>query len=222
MVVQNSNSYSPWQLDATDEEPMSQQPAIFVVDDDPGVGRALMSVGQLLDLEVLSYPNATDFLAGYDPSRPGCVVLDMKMPGMTGLELLREFSDADYAPPVVMISGHADVPLAVEAMSRGALTLLEKPFRLDDLTKHIRQAIALDRENREKRDIEVKTESQLALLTTKEREVLDLIVGGKTNRQIASALHISQRAVEDRRSRLMRKLQVRSIVDLLQQYCTKL
>lgn len=200
---------------------MIQAPAIFVIDDDPGVSRALKSVGQLLDLEVISYSSATEYLRCFDPEMSGCVVLDIKMPGMTGLELLQQLSEYEYALPIIMISGHADVRLTVEAMSRGALTLLEKPFRLDELTKYVRQAIELDEKNREKISLKNQRRSQLALLTPKEHEVLELVTGGKTNRQIASILSISQRAVEDRRSRLMRKLGVRSVVELLRLHCAE-
>ena len=190
--------------------------AIFVIDDDPGVSRALVSVGQLLDLEVVAFSSATSYLEHFKPDLPGCVVLDIKMPEMTGLELLKEFASFEYALPTIVISGHADVRLTVEAMRRGAITLLEKPFRLDELTKYVRLAVELDRKNREKMSLKAKRESQLALLTQKEHEVLELVAQGKTNRQIASLLSISQRAVEDRRARLMRKVGARSVVELLE------
>ena len=195
---------------------MVRSPAIFVIDDDPGVSRALVSVGQLLDLEVVAFSSATSYLEHFNPDLPGCVVLDIKMPEMTGLELLKEFASFEYALPTIVISGHADVPLTVEAMRRGAITLLEKPFRLDELTKYVRLAVELDRKNREKMSLKAKRESQLALLTQKEHEVLELVAQGKTNRQIASLLSISQRAVEDRRARLMRKVGARSVVELLE------
>ena len=192
------------------------KPTIFVVDDDPGVSRALRSVAQLLEMDVRAFPSAEDFLAGYDPRQPGCLVLDIKMPGMTGLELQQRLATLDPPPPVIMISGHADVRIAVEAMSGGALTLLEKPFRLDELTAHIRKAVELDAARRTEAAERLKTESRFARLTEKEREVFDLVARGKTNKHIAADLHLSVRAVEDRRARLMKKLGVRSVAELVQ------
>ncbi|MCA9142752.1 MAG: response regulator transcription factor [Planctomycetaceae bacterium] len=195
---------------------MEERATIFVVDDDPGVSRAMNSVGQLLDLPVASFLSANEFLASYDSSQPGCLVLDIKMPGMTGLELQQRLIDDGMPLPIIMISGNADVRIAVEAMSRGAVTLLEKPCRLDELTTHIRRAIDIDSESRRSLHHRAQTESKLASLTAKEREVLDLVASGKTNKEIAKTLKLSTRAVEDRRSRLMKKLGARSVVELIQ------
>lgn len=200
----------------TEETIVEQQTTIFVVDDDPGVSRAMASVGQLLDLPVSSFSSATDFLAAYDPSQPGCLILDIKMPDVTGLELQQRLVEVDIHLPIIMISGHADVRIAVEAMSRGALTLLEKPCRLDELTTHIRRGVDIDSQRRRSKIHQDQAESKLAKLTPKEREVLDLVASGKTNKAIAEMLSLSTRAVEDRRSRVMKKLGVRSIVELMQ------
>lgn len=194
---------------------MELQPTIFVVHDDLGVSRALCSVGQLLDLPVSSMSSADMFLASYDPSQPGCLVLDVKMPGMTGLELQQKLADDGVPLPIVMISGHADVPIAVEAMRRGAVTVLEQPCRVDELTVHIRHAVQIDAKRREVLSRQAVIKSRFARLTSKEREVLDLVSSGKTNKEIAASLHLSIRAVEDRRSRVMRKLEVRTVVELL-------
>jgi len=180
------------------------------------VSRAMNSVGQLLDLPVASFLSANEFLASYDSSQPGCLVLDIKMPGMTGLELQQRLIDDGMPLPIIMISGNTDVRIAVEAMSRGAVTLLEKPCRLDELTTHIRRAIDIDSESRRSLLHRTQTESKLASLTAKEREVLDLVASGKTNKEIAKTLKLSTRAVEDRRSRLMKKLGARSVVELIQ------
>ena len=195
---------------------MKPQPTVFLVDDDPAISRALASAGQLLNLPVLSFSSAEQFLQCHDRSQPGCLILDIKMPGMSGLELQQRLIDEGIRLPVIMISGHADVRIAVEAMSRGAITLLEKPFRLDELLAHIRSAVKRDAENRASQAQLDQAEALWAQLTPKEREVLELVRAGKSNKQIATELHLSLRAVEDRRARLMKRLQVRSLAELLQ------
>lgn len=195
---------------------MSGQSTIFVVDDDPAVSRALRNVADLVDLPVAEFTSAEEYLTSYDPSQPGCLVLDIKMPGMTGLELQKQLASEELSPPVIIISGHADVRIAVEALLEGAVTLLEKPFRVSELAANIRRAIQLDTENRAAHAQQTANKSQLARLTEKEREVLDLVTEGNTNKQIASRLHLSIRGVEDRRARLMKKLGVRSMTELLQ------
>ncbi|MBC7818629.1 MAG: response regulator transcription factor [Planctomycetaceae bacterium] len=195
---------------------MNNRPTIFLVDDDPAISRALESVGQLLGLPVLSFSSAEQFLRCYDRSQPGCLILDIKMPDMSGLELQQKLIAEGIRLPVIMISGHADVRIAVEAMSRGAITVLEKPFRLDELLAHIRRAVELDAEYRVAQAQRDQAEALWTQLTPKEREVLELIRAGKSNKQIATDLRISLRAVEDRRARLMKRLQVRTLAELLQ------
>ena len=194
---------------------MTTGPTIFVVDDDAGVSKALASAGALLGLPVRAFASAADFLAAYDPAAPGCLVLDVKMPGMTGLELLRKLADDGVRIPVVMVSGHADVRIAVEAMTLGALTLLEKPFRLDEVIGHLRAALARDAANRATASRQDAAAGRLAALTPKEREVLERIARGATNKDIAAELGLSVRAVEDRRARLMKKMDARSVTDLV-------
>ncbi|MCE9562475.1 MAG: response regulator [Planctomycetes bacterium] len=193
---------------------MSLEPTIFVVDDDEAVRRALTSAGALLGHPVRGFASAAEFLTAYD-TQPGCLVLDIKMPGMTGLELQRKLADDGVAIPIVMISGHADVRIAVEAMTLGAVTLLEKPFRLDELLAHLRRAVEKDRTERETRNKAADIDARLAALTPKEREVLDMIAAGKTNRAMAEELQLSVRAVEDRRARLMKKVGAHSVAELV-------
>ena len=197
-----------------EREIVASLPTIFVVDDDPAVSRALNSVGQLLDLPVKSFSSADQFLADVSASQPGCLILDIRMPGMTGLELQQKLKDDGVPLPIIMISGHADVQIAVEAMRRGAITVLEKPCSLDDIAAHIRDALRIDAERRASLERKAKIQSRLARLTAKEREVLNLIASGKTNKEIAGALQLSIRAVEDRRARMMKKLAVRSVMEL--------
>lgn len=194
---------------------MKPEPTLFVVDDDPAVSRALVSVGQLLGLKVSAFASPQEFLRIHDPAQPGCLVLDIKMPGMTGLELQQKLAERGSRIPIIMISGHADVRIAVEVMSRGALTLLEKPFLLDELITHIRRAIELDASNRLAQASLAEAEVRLSQLTPKEREVFELVASGKSNKQMAALLHLSVRAVEDRRARLMKKLGVVSLAELV-------
>lgn len=194
---------------------MTAEPTIFVVDDDEAVRRALTSAGALLGHPVRGFASAADFLAAYDPAQPGCLVLDIKMPGMTGLELQRKLADEGVSIPIVMISGHADVRIAVEAMTLGAVTLLEKPFRLEELLAHLRRSLEKDRVDREARSKTADAAARLAALTPKEREVLEMIAAGKTNRAMAEELMLSVRAVEDRRARLMKKVDANSVADLV-------
>jgi len=194
---------------------VSAEPTIFVVDDDAAVGRALQSAGKVLGYPVRAFASAAEFLAAYDREQPGCLVLDIRMPGMTGLELQRELADRGLNIPVVMISGHADVRIAVEAMTLGAVTLLEKPFRLDELLVHVRKALEKDATARETQQKTADADARLAALTLKEREVLELIAAGKTNREMADALSLSVRAVEDRRARLMKKVNAGSVAELV-------
>ena len=193
---------------------MSVEPVIFVVDDDEAVGRALTSAGKLLGRPIRTFTSAAAFLGAY-AGEPGCLVLDIRMPGMTGLELQRKLADDGRAIPIVMISGHADVRIAVEAMTLGAVTLLEKPFRLDEILSHVRKALEKDATARAARQSASDASARLAALTAKEREVLDLIAAGKTNREMADDLGLSVRAVEDRRARLMKKVNAGSVAELV-------
>lgn len=194
---------------------MGAEPTIYVVDDDAGVSRALASAGALLGHPVRAFASAAEFLAAYNPGSPGCLVLDIKMPGMTGLELQRKLADDGVRLPVVMVSGHADVRIAVEAMTLGALTLLEKPFRLDELIAHLRKALERDATTRSAQSRQDAAAARLAGLTPKEREVLERIARGQTNKDIAADLGLSIRAVEDRRARLMKKMDAKSVADLV-------
>jgi FixJ family two-component response regulator len=194
---------------------VSEGPTIFVADDDAAVGRAILSAGKLLGHPVRVFASATEFLSAYC-GEPGCLVLDIRMPGMTGLELQRKLADDGVTIPIVMISGHADVRIAVEAMTLGAVTLLEKPFRLDELLAHLRRALEKDRAEREAHTRAADAGSRIAALTPKERQVLELIATGKTNREMADELGLSVRAIEDRRARLMKKVAARSVVELVQ------
>ncbi len=195
---------------------MNQHSVINVVDDDPAVAQAISVVSRSLGYRVAVYRSAEDFLYGHDPNQPGCILLDVKMPGMSGLELQRMLRDAGVTLPIIMMSGHGDIPMAVEAMSSGAVTFLEKPFRMKMLTEQIARAIEIDNSLRDERERTQDARSRMDQLTDKERVVLEEIVHGLTNKQIAEKLGLSIRAIEDRRSRVMRKLGTSSIIELIE------
>ena len=190
-------------------------PTLYLIDDDMAVSRALEAVGNWLHLPVLTFSSAESFLKFNFASAVGCLIVDIKLPGMNGLELQAALRDQSCALPVIVISGHADVPLAVEAMRLGALTVLEKPFSLERLKTHIEEALELDRSRRETAQLRDSARGRLASVTPREQEVLDLIGRGLTNKQIAAQLHLTLRAIEDRRSRLMRRVGVTSLAELL-------
>ena len=177
---------------------------VYIVDDDPAVRQAVGIVARALRVEVRAFARAEDFL-----------VLDVRMPETSGIELQRTLNAAGVRIPIIMMSGHADVRMAVEAMSQGAFTFLEKPFRMEELSRTIEEALAESHSAIEavRRNAEIK--SRFESLTHKEREVLDLILKGKTNREMALELKLSLRAIEDRRSRVMKRMETSSVVDLV-------
>ncbi len=193
---------------------MTEAATVFIVDDDPSVSSALARTAQQLQLQAECYATAQEFLEAYDPSRIGCLILDVMLPGMSGIELQKKLALDQVELPIIMISGHADVPMAVDAMRGGAITFLQKPFRLAELTDRIQEAIACDLKLRQSR----LARERLAGLTVKEREVMQLIATGKTNKEMAEQLGLSLRAIEDRRRRVYRKLDVSSLSQLMQIY----
>jgi FixJ family two-component response regulator len=195
---------------------MQPEPTIFAVDDDAAITSTIVQLGKLIGLRVETYASAQEFLVSFDPSRPGCLVLDVRMPGMSGLELQRRLLSDGIKMPIIMLSGHADVPMAVDAMATGALTFLEKPFRVQVLCDHIQRAIRLDVENRTIQESRIDLENRLSSLTDKEREVVELLIVGKTNKAIAAELGLGRRAVEDRRARVMKKLNLRTVAELVE------
>lgn len=190
-------------------------PTLYLIDDDIAVRRALESVGNLLRLPVLAFDSAEKFLKMDLSAVVGCAIVDIKLPGISGLELQEALHQRACSLPIIIISGHADVSLAVQAMRSGAVTVLEKPFALDSLTTFVRQAIESDRSRREVNQRQIQASNDLAKLTSREREVLSLIARGQTNKAIAAELHLTVRAIEDRRARMMRRLNVGSLAELL-------
>ncbi len=189
---------------------------VFVVDDDPAVCRAIASgIELVLKMPVRSYPTAEDFLAEFDAGRPGCLVLDVKMPGMSGLELQQALQDCGALLPIIMISGHAQVPTAVAAMRAGAIILLEKPFDMQQLQEQIRHALSIDERNRQQTGRRNQVSKLVAALTTREREVMDLLVRGKTNKEISLALGVTVPTVDKHRWKVLEKMHVDNVVELV-------
>jgi two-component system response regulator FixJ len=193
----------------------SQRPTIFVVDDDSAVRDALKLLLRSVGQSVETYGAGSEFLESYSEDRPGCLVLDIRMPGMSGLELQQKLNEKHSILPIIFITGHGDVPMAVEAMQAGAVDFIQKPFRDQDLIDRINQALEKDTSNRaalgERNDIRRRLET----LTPREREVLDLVVHGKANKVIAGDLKLSQRTVEIHRARVMEKMQASSLAHLV-------
>jgi two-component system, LuxR family, response regulator FixJ len=194
----------------------SPEPTVFLVDDDPAVLKSLTALVEVVFPKVKAYNSATEFLADYQPHSPGCLVLDVAMPGLNGLELHRKLLQEKIDLPVVFITGHANVQMAVGAMQAGAVNFLEKPFHEQELWDSIRKALEVDVQTRRRRARRHRVEERLAILSEGEREVLNLILDGKLNKEIAAELGLSNRTVEDRRARLMKKMGARSIAELVQ------
>jgi len=188
---------------------------VTIVDDDEAVRASLKLLLQSVGLASRSFGSAAEFLAAYDPQQPGCLVLDVRMPGMSGLELQEELNLRGAILPVIFITGHGDVPMAVEAMQQGAFDFLQKPFRDQDLLDRIQRALARDRENRSQLAHRDEIRARLASLTTREREVLDLMIKGRQNKLMAADLGLSQRTIEIHRARVMEKMDVQSVAELV-------
>jgi two-component system, LuxR family, response regulator FixJ len=194
---------------------VSDEATVFLVDDDPAVLRSLAALVKVLFPRVATFLSAAEFLAAYH-DQPGCLVLDVAMAGMSGLELHRKLIHDKVALPVVFITGYGNVAMAVEAMQLGAVNFLEKPVQEQELWDSIRKALALDAQIRRRSARRQHAEERLVRLSAGEREVLNSILEGRTNKQIAAELNLSTRTVEDRRAKLMKKMGAKSLAELVQ------
>ncbi len=191
------------------------RPTVFIVDDDPAVRE---SMGMLMDtagLDSRGYPSARHFLAAYEPGDPGCLILDLRMPGMSGIELQAELERRGAMLPIIFLTAYADVPTAVGAVRAGAVDFLQKPVDGARLLKRIHDALGIDSRSRAQRIESESARERLARLTARETEVLRLVVAGHTNKAIARILGISRRTVETHRARIMRKSDAGSLPDLI-------
>ncbi len=195
---------------------MKDLPAtVFIVDDDEAVRDSLRLLLKSIGLPVRTFASAQEFLPNYDVRHPGCLVLDIRMPGMSGLELQQQLNVRGATIPVVFITGHGDIPMAVEAMQHGAFDFLQKPFRDQDLIDRVQRALERDAGIRAQLKATDRIREHLASLTPREREVLDLVTAGKPNKVMAGDLDVSQRTIEIHRARVMEKMQARSLAQLV-------
>lgn len=192
-----------------------QQSVVYIVDDDPDMRDSLRWLMKTVGLNAQTFASASDFLRDFTPNGPGCVILDVRMPGTSGLDLFEELVARGEGMPVIFITAYADVPMAVRAMKSGAVEFVEKPFNRQILLEKVQRAIKGDAERRGRIAARERLARRFHRLTDKEREVLELVKAGRPNKEIATRLGITPRAVELRRSSLMRKLGVRSLIELL-------
>jgi two-component system response regulator FixJ len=190
-------------------------PTVFIVDDDDAIRGALRLLLKSVGLGASTLSSAQEFLKTYDARQPGCLILDVRMPGMSGLELQQQLNIRGAIIPVIFITGHGDIPMAVEAMQQGAFDFLQKPFRDQDLIDRIQRALAKDRTARVELGERSRIQERLESLTAREREVLDLVTTGKANKVMAADLGVSQRTVEIHRSRVMEKMGAASLAQLV-------
>ena len=190
---------------------------VHIVDDDEALRDSLIWLLESEGYTVATYASAEDFLANATPTIRGCLLLDVRMPGMSGLELHEKLTREHSTLPVIFITGHGDVPMAVSALKKGAVDFIEKPFNNREMVKLIEQCLALEREQGSQRRQDAEIARRLEQLTSREHEVMDLIVSGRINKQIADALGISIKTVEVHRARVMEKMGVASLAELVQQ-----
>lgn len=194
---------------------MQAQAVIHVVDDDPSFRTSLSRLLRAAGFHVACYASVADFLASGAVDGPGCVVTDLRMPGMNGLDLQEALAQADHPLPVVFLSAHADVPISVRAMKEGAIDFLTKPVDTTELFAAIDAALRQDADNRMKRAQVEELRTLFEALTEREREILAHVVAGKLNKQIAYDLDIGERTVKAHRANIVSKLQVRSVAELV-------
>ena len=188
---------------------------VFVVDDDPAIREALQGLISSVGLRAKTFGSAQEFLSSTLPDAPACLVLDVRLPGLSGLDLQRELAKAGIELPIIFITGHGDIPMSVTAMKAGAIEFLTKPFRNQELLDAIQQAIERDRTARQERAERVDLRRRLDSLTTRQRQVMGFVVAGLVNKQIAAELGTSEVTIKVHRGLLMRKMRARSLPDLV-------
>jgi two-component system response regulator TtrR len=199
---------------------LSAAATVYVVDDDSSTRELLVWLMKRQDLAVQAFADARAFLQAYHPGDPGCLVLDLNMPGMSGLDLQQYLKEHSVVLPLIFVSGRADVPNAVRAVKEGAIDFIEKPFDYRRVVELVRECLARDAVARAARGRRDEIQGRISQLTGREREVMDLVVSGRTNREIGERLEISVKTVEAHRARLMEKLGVDSVAELVQAVVT--
>lgn len=190
-------------------------PTVFIVDDDPDLREALVQLLEAAGLQVESYADGASFLAACEPERPGCLLLDVAMPGMTGIEVQTELRRRGNAIPVVFLTGHGDIPMAVRAVQAGAVDFLEKPMTGGALLERVHRALGLDQEARDARAMSREIAERARRLSQREREVMALVVGGSSSKEAARLLGISVRTVEAHRTHVMHKMGATNLAELV-------
>jgi FixJ family two-component response regulator len=203
-------------MNATPPDAARAEPIVYVIDDDESIRELLVWLMKRNEIRAESYPNAKSFLSAYRPDAPGCLIVDLFMPGMSGLDLQQYLKGAGIEMPVIFLSGRADVPKAVAAVKSGAIDFIEKPFDYRRIVELVRDCLKRDIESRGGREEARRRADRLATLTQREREVLERVIAGKVNRIIAEEMAISIKTVEAHRARIMEKLAVDSVAELVQ------
>jgi FixJ family two-component response regulator len=190
-------------------------PTVFIVDDDPAVSKSLSRLLRSARLACATFSSPREFLDHYDPDVPGCLVLDVAMPGLNGLELQQALIASGHELPIIFLTGHGDIPMTVQAMKRGAVDFLTKPVNDENLLKAIRVAIEKDRVQRHSRTEVAEIRKRLVTLTPREREVMEHVITGQLNKQIAADLGTVEKTIKVHRARVMEKMKVQSVAELV-------
>lgn len=194
---------------------MNPSPSVYIVDDDSGMRKSLEFVMQAANLPARFFASAAEFLAAYRPEEGGCLILDLRMPEMTGMELLEHLRQKKVILPIIVVTGHADVPAAVNSMKLGVVDFLEKPVDPQTLVARVHEALRLDTEHRRQQADQAGMQQRLAGLTNRERDLLKLLVRGNSNKEIAAQLGISIKTVANHRAHLLAKTQALNTADLV-------
>lgn len=202
----------------SDEE--SQVATVFVLDDDDGMRHALGTLLSTVGHKTALFSRPGEFLTKFKVDEPGCLILDIRMPDMSGLEVQQQLNRVGAMLPVIFITGHGDVPMAVQAMKEGAYQFIQKPFRDQELLDHINHALRLDRENRKDVARRAEIQKRIAALTPREKQVMELVVEGAANKVMAIDLGLSERTVEIHRAKVMEKMGARSVAHLVKMHLT--
>ncbi|MCB1867815.1 MAG: response regulator transcription factor [Gammaproteobacteria bacterium] len=194
---------------------MSDQASVFVVDDDREVRDALRLLLESVGLRVECFESSQAYLKQFNPEKPGCLVLDVRMPGMSGLDLQARLAEERLCPPIIIVTGHGDVPMAVRAVQAGAMNFIEKPFNDQVLLDSVHRAMEKDAQQRGEVSRLAEIEARFEKLTPREREVLKLVVAGRRNKLIAADLGVSQSTVEAHRAKVMEKMEAATLSELM-------